>query len=175
MLKHLQSTLRKSVPLETLQEYSEVIAIFHFLILMPHTTSWPRFIYPPSAKLVHRFKLYVLIFSAFKNYLMEKTTLLSPSLYRLIIGLKPDQIPALPAFYDLSQHLMPTDEKATLRKKQVLYHIKNYVKKLKLPKKRLGQTERVAQLVQKENSNVAQPKRFLQLLFKLVNLDSSLA
>lgn len=93
MLKHLQShqeyldlqsTLRQSVPLETLQEYSEVIAMFQLLNFDP-AHDFLASLYSPTGRPV-RAQIQILrsyLFCAHEHILVGKTTLSSPSSERV--------------------------------------------------------------------------------------------
>lgn len=187
MLKHLQThqdyldtplRLLESVTPEALEEYDDMIQLFRHLNfdfghhvlreLYSHTGR-------PALAQIEIFRAYILC--AYLNisweWLLNK--LKKRAVFRAITGIESDDLPTLPSFYELNRRLMPTGEVSKLRGKIGRKPTKKLKKSEKMPEKKKKRTTQVAKLIRKGKFALNRPERFLQRIFKLISIDSSVA
>lgn len=186
MLKHLsshqeylttQSILLQDVSTEARKEYDNVIQMFrHLNFDAAHDTLQSLYSHTgrPALAQIEILRAYVLAayFKVSWEELINK--LHRRGVFRAIIGIHKNDLPTLPSFYDLSRRLMPTGERSRLRFKRTGKPTKKYKKNEKMPERKINRTAQLTRLIRKGNFALNRPERFLQSIFRLVSVDSSI-
>ncbi|MGM0124305.1 hypothetical protein IGI37_002764 [Enterococcus sp. AZ194] len=187
MLKQLQthldylSTQERLLPHVTPEakgEYQETIELFrHLNFDAAHELLASLYSHTGRPALVQIEILRTMILCAYEKISWETALyrLNNRIVYRVIIGIDKESIPTLPSFYELSRRLMPTNEKSILRKKRAQKPTEKYKKNEKMPESKKTWTQRMADIARKGTFTLYRPDRFLQKLFKLVSIDTSVS
>ena len=187
MLKHLQShqeylntqsQLRGTVPLEALVEYGELIATFQ-LLNFDHAHDYLKTLYSttgrPALRQIEIFRSMVLCAYLNRSWEQMIHLLHHRAVFRMMIGLRKEEIPTLPSFYAFYARLMPTNETSITRKPNGKKPTKKLKKNEKMPEKKEGRVQKMVTLVTKDKPfNESRPERHLQTLFQLISVDTSM-